>query len=138
CRAMYLRWQNRKRTQHRRSEHWAAILVQNTRINGKPTQRHIAYLGGITKAEAQDAEHRIQFWAKALALLNERGKQVAKDRARIEAALAARVPRPAKNALKRHAQRRKALSVEPSDDEHALQQQIFENEMELEEAQERA
>jgi hypothetical protein len=30
--------------------HWAAIIVESVRVDGKPTQRHVAYLGGITES----------------------------------------------------------------------------------------
>ena len=76
---MYIRWQSRERRSpqfgrgkqlhrkwdHKRQRadyayarkgtskqdiHWRAILVENERVNGKPTQRHIAYLVGFTES----------------------------------------------------------------------------------------
>ena len=135
---MFVRWQTRPKTQHRRSEHWAAILASNTRINGKPTHKHIAYLGGITKADAKNVERRIQFWDKATEQLD-RLRVAAKERLKIAAALVARVPRPTKDELKRHSrtQRRKAELAEPP---HilALEDEFFDLEMEMDEARERA
>ena len=62
---MFVRWQKRKRKSRafggRRGvdTHWAAILAENVRVAGEPTQRHVAYLGGITdsgiEADAQRA-----------------------------------------------------------------------------------
>jgi hypothetical protein len=51
---MFVRWQMRTRRSRafgrdpRTNTHWAAILAESQRIDGKPTQRHVAYLGGIT------------------------------------------------------------------------------------------
>jgi hypothetical protein len=69
--SMYIRWQSRKRRfpqfgrwgkrvrgerklaytregTSKQDVHWSAILVENVRIDGKPTQRHVAYLAGFT------------------------------------------------------------------------------------------
>jgi hypothetical protein len=128
---MYVRWINRPRKKQR-TVHWAAVLVENKWIDGRPTQQHLAYLGGITQADARSAAKRAELWAKATALLDGLGEQVATERAKIEAALAARVPRPTKRE-----QRRKAPPAEPP---HilALRDQIHDLEIELEEEEERA
>ena len=54
---MYVRWQSRKRrsefgshSRDRTDTRWSAVLVENVRIDGKPTQRHIAYLAGFTES----------------------------------------------------------------------------------------
>jgi hypothetical protein len=100
---MYVRWQSRKRrtvkwwqngTRRKDDMHWSAILVENVRIKGKPTQRHVAYLGGITEsAIALDKPaQRIYFWngvERKLAAL----KLSAKERAAIMQTIAKRVPR---------------------------------------------
>ena len=130
---MFVRWQTRSKTQHRRSEHWAAILASNTRINGKPTHHHIAYLGGITKADAKDIARRIQFWDKATEQLD-RLRVAAEERRTITAALAARVPRPTKTELKRHSHTQRRLAEPP--DILALQDEIHDLEIEMEEARE--
>src|SRR5262245_24497883 len=74
--AMYVRWQSRKRRKPqfgrhgktirsarrygeriiasastgKQDRHWRAILVENVRVDGKPTQRHVAYLAGFTES----------------------------------------------------------------------------------------
>ena len=134
---MFVRWQQRAKTKFRSSEHWAAILAKNTRVKGKPTHQHIAYLGGITKADAQDAEQRIQFWAKAIEVLDGLRHQIsAEERRKIEAALAARVPRPSSSEILRYSraqQQRADIALQIQ----ALQDQIQDLEIVLEEEQER-
>ena len=100
---MYVRWQSRKRrtvklwrqrdTRRKDDIYWSAILVENVRVKGKPAQRHVAYLGGITEsAMALDTPaQRIYFWNRVerqLAGL----KLPAKTRAAIMQAITKRVP----------------------------------------------
>ena len=90
---MYVRWQSRKRRRRKDDIYWSAILVENVRVKGKPTQRHVAYLGGITEsAMALDTPaQRIYFWngvKRQLAGL----KLPAKTRAAIMQAITNRVP----------------------------------------------
>lgn len=99
---MYVRWQSRKlrtvkwrqRDTRRKDDiYWSAILVENVRVKGKPTQQHVAYLGGITEsAMALDTPaRRIYFWngvKRQLAGL----KLPAKTRAAIMQAITKRVP----------------------------------------------
>jgi hypothetical protein len=67
---MYLRWQSRKRrsaafrsTAKKDDDvHWAAIIVESARVEGKPTQRHVAYLGGITESAIAIVAQRAWFW----------------------------------------------------------------------------
>jgi hypothetical protein len=66
---MYVQWKSRKlnkntRWRKRGDVHWRAILVENVRVDGKPTQWHIAYLGGITERNIahEKPAHRIYFW----------------------------------------------------------------------------
>ena len=76
----------------RTDTHWAAILAESQRIDGKPTQRHIAYLGGITESAIELPAQRAFFWKEVKQQLDE--LEVSKDdRARIEAAVEAKVPR---------------------------------------------
>lgn len=102
------------RLQHKgkgQAQHWAAILCRSTRVNGKPKQTHVAYLGGITKADTKSVERRVEFWDKAMGLLDGLAEKLSsKERRKIEAVLAARVPRPTKAELQRHqrAQRQRA------------------------------
>jgi hypothetical protein len=134
CGTMFVRWQTRPKTQHRRSEHWAAVLVRNTRINGKPTSHHVAYLGGITKSDAKDAECRVQFWAKASSVLAGLGDQLSTEqRRKIEAALAPRVPKPNKKEMRRHSHTRQQSRLPLG-----LEDEQFDLDIDREEAEERA
>jgi hypothetical protein len=61
---MYVQWQSRKfnkntRWRKRGDVHWRAILIENVRVDGKSTQRHIAYLGGITERNIDTKSPRI-------------------------------------------------------------------------------
>jgi hypothetical protein len=74
--------------------HWAAILAESTRVDGKPTQRHIAYLGGITDSALEHPAHRGYFWQEVMQRLDQLANRVLKDdRTRIEEAIAEKVPR---------------------------------------------
>ena len=94
-----MRWQSRKlnkntRWRKRGDVHWRAILIENVRVDGKPTQRHIAYLGGITERNIahEKPAHRIYFWngvEQKLAVLN----FSAKERTAIMQVIAKKVPR---------------------------------------------
>jgi hypothetical protein len=98
--AMYVRWQSRKRRRaafgkrkERGDVHWRAILVENERINGKPTQRHIAYLGGITESAIATPPQCRWFWEGVMKKLNELSLPRAYQR-RIIAAVAKKVGAP--------------------------------------------
>ena len=103
---MYVRWQSRERRRQafpnpkRRKGpdiHWAAILLESKRIKGKPKQRHIAYIGGITASAIDTIHQRCWFWDAVQKRLNRLGKQVSpEDRKKIEAIIAEKVPRPTK------------------------------------------
>jgi hypothetical protein len=71
------------------------ILAESARVNGKPRQRHIAYLGGITALDIENIVYRCHFWDSVSAAFNKLGNEVPPaDRKRFEAAIADRVPRP--------------------------------------------
>jgi hypothetical protein len=96
---MFVRWQKRTRRSRafgrdprRTDTHWAAILAESSRVDGKPTQRHIAYLGGITESAIELPAQRAFFWREVALQLDQLA--VSKDdRARIEAAVEAKVAR---------------------------------------------
>lgn len=92
---MFARWQKHPRPNN--GIYWVAQLVSSTSVNGAPRQKHLAYLGGIAEDRKGDAEARHRFWTKANAALK---KLKPKDRQKI-AQLAARVPPPTKQQLKR-------------------------------------
>ena len=107
---MYVRWQSRKRRTDppgMQAVHWAAVLVENSRVNGKPVQQHIAYLGGISitggdfEGDEDDLKYSINqrgvFWLRVFEKLDQLGKRMSVEvRRRIEASVALRVPRPTK------------------------------------------
>jgi|SRR6516164_4682631 hypothetical protein len=88
---MYIRWQTRARTRPQPGRHHRCLLVEAVRIDGKPTQRHLAYLGGITDS-ASAAQRRV-FWENVDASLLKLKLPTA-ERQRLEAAIAVKVPRP--------------------------------------------
>lgn len=100
---MYVRWQQRKRTNPQfwskgaraHDIHWSAIAVDNKRINGKPTQRHIGYIVGFTESAAKIDAQRCHLWDHISEHLDQLGNQItAANRKQIEATIAAKLPRP--------------------------------------------
>lgn len=118
--AMFIRWQKRKRripaygswgkqvadvesswgfvyvrpNTSKQDIHWRAILVEAVRTDSKPSQRHIAYLGGITDSAIEIAAQRAHFWANVSEKLDHLANRVSsEDRTRIEQAIAEKVPR---------------------------------------------
>ena len=95
---MFVRWQKRTRRSRafgrdpRTNTHWAAILAESQRLVGKPTERHVAYLGGITDSAIELAAQRAFFW-KEVAQQLDQWALPKDDRARIEAAVESKVPR---------------------------------------------
>ena len=98
---MFVRWQKRKRKSRafgggrdRADTHWAAILAESARVDGKPTQQHVAYLGGITDSAIEIAAQRAFFWREVMRQLDQLANRVLKDnRTQIEEAIAKKVPR---------------------------------------------
>ena len=96
---MYLRWRHRWRKTHERTPeadvHWAAILFENARVNGKWKQRQIVYLAGFAESAAKIMGQRCLIWDRVDDRLDRLGSKITTDdRAKIEAAFAQRVPRP--------------------------------------------
>ena len=99
---MFVRWHRRplKRVScwlgETEDTHWAAILVESHRVDGKPRQRHIAYLGGIGETSLVDERkcHRGWFWERVSKKLDGLDNRLGPDeRANIEARIAEKVPR---------------------------------------------
>jgi hypothetical protein len=98
---MFVRWQKRERNSRRfpfgscgTDTHWAAILAESKRVDGKPRQQHIAYLGGINDSALELPAHRGYFWQEVTQQLDQLSNRVLKDdRTRIEEAIAEKVPR---------------------------------------------
>jgi hypothetical protein len=129
---MFLRWQSGKRRMpsfdgwgkyvrggsnednSKQDVRWAAIVVESVRIAGKPTQRHIAYLGGITDSAIAIVHQRCWFWDEATQRLDRVGDRMSsQDRKRIEAAVAQKVPRPTKAQYERCRRERDELLGPP-------------------------
>jgi hypothetical protein len=69
----------------------ARIAVESVRIDGKPRQRHIAYLGSVYNVD-QNANYRAWWWHHMTAKLDALGNRIGAERAKIEAQLAKEVP----------------------------------------------
>jgi len=73
----------------------AAILVESVRVEGKPKQQHIAYLGGIDESELDRLDVQIWFWEWLTRQLDRLSNRVfADDRTKIEHAVMQKVPCP--------------------------------------------
>ena len=90
---MYVRWQRRGRVRRAKSPLLTAVLVESRRVDGKPRQRVVAYLGGIREAHVDEREraHRT-FWRGVDDRLDALGLD-AEARARVEASVESRVRR---------------------------------------------
>jgi len=114
---VFVRWQTRKssapKSWRRTGVHLAAILADNVRVDGKPKQRHIAYLAGV-RAE-QDIEAiatQCMFWTQVTRKLDGLGKRLsADDRRHIERTLAERVRRPTKREQESYQRKRAAKRI---------------------------
>jgi|SRR6516165_7968901 len=92
---MYIRWQTRPRTRPQPDRHHRCLLVEAVRIAGQPTQRHLAYLGGITDSGIASAAQRRAFWDHVASSFLKLGSKLSTtERQRLEAAIAVKVPRP--------------------------------------------
>jgi hypothetical protein len=99
---MYVRWQlykskARAKWERERNDKRArlkAILVKNVRINGKPVQKHIAFLGSMeTNSPLGEEQSRFWFWYRVTIRLNQLSNRLSRaERARIGAAIAKKVP----------------------------------------------
>jgi len=107
---MFVRWTSRaKRTGWEGPDvHHRAILVEAVRIDGKPRQRHVAYLIGFTESRARTAHGRVNIWDEIAERLDQLDDRItAIDRKKVEAAVAMKLPKPTA-AERRNARRRSA------------------------------
>src|SRR5271155_348891 len=89
---MFVRWRSRGRLLNGQFDlHWSAILVESKRVDGKPRQRHVAYLGGIDSERIQKGYYS-HFWDKVFDTLD-RLQLSAAERERIESSVGNKVPR---------------------------------------------
>jgi hypothetical protein len=97
---MFIRWQSRERNSSQFGRYgeadicWMAVLAETKRVDGKPQQRHIAYLGSITDSAMKIDAQRCHFWDGISARLDALGNQITQaDRKKVEAAIAEKVTR---------------------------------------------
>jgi hypothetical protein len=75
--------------------HWRAILVESIRVNGKPVQRHIAYLAGFTESALDIPAQRSFIWKDIEIKLRQLGNRIPpSDEKRIKAALIKKIGEP--------------------------------------------
>jgi hypothetical protein len=110
---MYLRWQSRKRSTPEfgygeGDTHWRAILVENTRVDGKPRQQHIAYLAGFTESAVAAPAQQRYLWDRIVERLNQLANRISpEDRRSIEAALIEKIGKPPTKAQREALDRRR-------------------------------
>jgi hypothetical protein len=112
---MYIRWQKRTRRTpwHYRADvkddvHHCAILVESVRVNGKPSQRHVAYVVGFTDTQAQVLAQRCHCWNKIKDVFD-RVAISRQDRRRLETQIAAKLPRPTRREWSQFKREQQAL-----------------------------
>ena len=97
---MFIRWQSRQRKRARfgrslRDTHWRAVLVESTRVDGKPRLQHIAYLVGFTESATRVPAQQHLIWEHIERQLKRLGKRIpAKDREAIITALIKKIGKP--------------------------------------------
>jgi len=68
---MYLRWQRRgRRWRSDPGTTWSAVVVESVRVDGRPRQRRVAYLGTITEHGISKVCVRGWYWDKLTDRLN--------------------------------------------------------------------
>jgi|GraSoiStandDraft_11_1057310.scaffolds.fasta_scaffold1741540_1 hypothetical protein len=97
---MFVRWQlyeskaqdeTLRERRHARDARLKAILVESARVDGKPRQKHVAFLGST----CIDGGDRVRFWRKVTRVLERLDNRVtAPERERILAAIRAKVGEP--------------------------------------------
>lgn len=93
---MYVRWKKRMRSRRHRptGEHMlTAMLVVSKRIDGKPRQHILAYLGTISERHTTAYYHQLDFWTSAVPHINSLNLD-AETVARLRANLERTVPFP--------------------------------------------
>jgi hypothetical protein len=95
---MFIRWQKYRSVAlwHRGKppiKRVKAILVESVRIDGKPRQKHVAFIASYQDGRLDQISTRSTFWRDARQRLDRISNQTTpSDRSRVEAALAQRVP----------------------------------------------
>ena len=110
---MYLRWQSRKRKKAEFGSgngdvHWSAILAESARVDGKPTQRHIAYLVGFNESAVAHPQQQRYLWERIAEQLDRLHNQLSPaDREKIKAALVKKIGKPPTKARRAALDRRR-------------------------------
>jgi hypothetical protein len=82
----------------------SAVLVENKRIDGKPRQRIVQYLGSLRERELEDTDSLARFWERAERRLDELGLDEP-TRERAVRALDAVAVRPSAEEVQRYRER---------------------------------
>ena len=82
---MFVRWHCKRNDERAR---FSAVLVESVRVDGKPRQKHIAFLGSTTV----DAKDHLGFWCQVTERLDQLSNRLTpQDRKQIVAAIAKRL-----------------------------------------------
>jgi hypothetical protein len=136
---MFIRWQSRKRRfpafgrygksiatdlyppgfararegTNKQDVHWAAILVESVRIDGKPRQKHIARLCGFTDSAVEIPSQQCFLWQHIEERLRQLGDRISPaDLKRIKAALIERIGKPPTKAQRAEVERKRKAWLE--------------------------
>ena len=95
---MYVKWQTKRRSKawHSRGDLLTATLVECRRVDGKPRQKVVSYLGSV-RLDFVDEHliHHLHFWDSVHDRLDRVGERIdTATRRRIEMKLARRVAKP--------------------------------------------
>src|SRR5262249_1486879 len=97
----------------KQDRHWRAILVENVRVDGKPTQRHVAYLAGFTESALAIPAQQYFLWQQIEEQLDRLHNRIpAKDRKQIEAVLIKKIGQPPTKAQRAMFERRRKELLE--------------------------
>jgi hypothetical protein len=98
--SMFVRWQRYESQalnswwaeRNDRRARLKAILVESVRVDGKPRQKHVAFLGSIASDDSIDGTAGKRFWRDVTQKLERLGNRVSpEERERILAAIAAKI-----------------------------------------------
>jgi hypothetical protein len=82
------------RSTNKQDTHWVAVLIESVRVDGRPRQRHVAYLDGIADSAIEITAQRAWFWQHVMLRLDRLANRIPNDdRPHVEAAIAVEVPR---------------------------------------------
>lgn len=111
---MFVRWKRRAKSRRKRltgETALSAYLVSSERVEGKPRQRVVAYLGSIRENATHYVGHQMGFWEAAAPTLD-RLELDPETRSAVEASLTRKVPKPTEEGRSEEAARfREAESI---------------------------